>query len=140
MSGKAFTKQRSYSEPQCTVKRSCRRHQDTCAHTFALQESRTLRTKLDDIDLERPSSSYEHLDQGTRSGYGLLVMSEILATELRVFGRLKNLRLAPGPQGLPRTKVVDDSLTMYMNKSWSAWLPYPTSKWYYKYDRYWDSY
>ena len=97
---------------------------------FAPQESGALSAKLDDIDLERPSSTYEHLNRGIRSGYGLPVISEILATELRVFGRLKNLRLAPGPQGLLKTKVVDESLTMYMNKSWSAWLPYPISRWY----------
>lgn len=51
-----------------------------------------------------------------------------MASQLRIFAQMKNLRRAPGAQGVLKSKVVNGVFKVYMNENWNDWVPFPSSK------------
>jgi hypothetical protein len=51
-----------------------------------------------------------------------------MATQLRVFAKLKNLRRVAGPQGEIKSTIVNGAIKVFMKEDWSDWWPFPTSK------------
>ncbi|KAK9241973.1 hypothetical protein V1506DRAFT_549035 [Lipomyces tetrasporus] len=51
-----------------------------------------------------------------------------MAAQLKVFGKLENMRRAPGGQGFMKYKIANGALRMYMKEDWSYWWSYPSSK------------
>lgn len=49
-----------------------------------------------------------------------------LTTMLEVFGRLDNLRRAPGVQGESKCVVKPGGFKIYMKEDWSGFWPFPT--------------
>lgn len=83
-----------------------------------------------DIDLERPLETYIHHGFGPHSCLGRKIVQVAMAAQLRVFGRLKNLRRAPGLQGqlkFQEPQGVPPGIKAYMKEDWSDWYPYPTT-------------
>ncbi|KAK9319208.1 fatty acid oxygenase, partial [Lipomyces orientalis] len=80
------------------------------------------------IKLDRPDSSYIHLGYGPHSCLGRRIVENCMAAQLKVFGKLKNLRRAPGWQGFMKYKNVSGALKMYLKEDFSDWWPYPTSE------------
>jgi hypothetical protein len=92
------------------------------------------------IDPTRDRSLYIHHGYGPHSCLGRPIVEVAMATQLKVFAKLKNLRRAPGPQGqLKKTvpspnptgsdpKPSPGSISVYMQEDWSSWWPFPTSK------------
>jgi len=81
-----------------------------------------------DINLERDEKKYINLGWGPHSCVGEGIVWVAMAAQLRVFGRLKNLRRAPGPEGHLKTRSLPNNNKQYMKADWSDWVPYPTSK------------
>ncbi|KAK5938503.1 hypothetical protein PMZ80_009474 [Knufia obscura] len=90
------------------------------------------------IKLDRPRDRYIHHGYGAHACLGRPMVEIAMASQLKVFARLKNLRPAPGPQGQmkrtipPPNPVSSDphenpgSITVYMKEDWSDWWPFPT--------------
>ncbi|KAK9371618.1 heme peroxidase [Lipomyces chichibuensis] len=79
------------------------------------------------VKLDRPDSSYIHFGYGPHSCLGRRIVENCMAAQLKVFGKLKNLRRAPGGQGFMKCKTVNGSLKMYLKEDCSDWWPYPTT-------------
>ena len=79
------------------------------------------------IKLDRPENDYVVFGWGSHSCVGREIVVAAMAAQLKAFGKLKNLRRAPGQAGLLKTKVVGGSFKVYMNEDWSDWTPYPAS-------------
>lgn len=92
------------------------------------------------IDPTRDRKLYIHHGYGPHSCLGRPIVEVAMATQLKVFAKLKNLRRAPGPQGeLKKTvpapnptgsdpKPSPGKISVYMREDWSSWWPFPTSK------------
>lgn len=81
-----------------------------------------------EIKLDRPDESYIHHGYGPHACLGRPIVVTAMASQLRVFGRLKNLRRAPGPQGEMKSTLVNGVIKVFMKEDWSDWWPYPTSE------------
>ena len=77
---------------------------------------------------DRPEDSYLSFGFGEHLYIGRSVALTAMASQLRVFGRLKGLRRAPGPQGVLKSKVISGAFKVYMKEDWSDWTPFPASK------------
>ena len=78
--------------------------------------------------LDRPVDSYPYFGFGPHTCLGRPLVLTSMASQLRIFGRLKNLRKAPGPQTIEKTKMIGGVVKAYMKEDWSDWTPYPSSK------------
>lgn len=79
------------------------------------------------IDLERPMDAYIHHGFGPHSCLGRNIVQVAMAAQLRVFGRMKNLRRAPGRQGELKFQNIEGIIKVYMKEDWSDWYPFPTT-------------
>ena len=79
-----------------------------------------------EINLDRPDRDYIHHGWGAHSCIGRKITVVAMAAQLRVFGRLKNLRRAPGSQGQMKS-VIQKSFKVYMKADWSDYWPFPTT-------------
>lgn len=50
-----------------------------------------------------------------------------MASQLRACGQLKNLRRAPGPQGILKYKSVNESIRVYLRADGTDYWPFPTT-------------
>lgn len=82
----------------------------------------------EEIKLDRPEESYIHHGHGPHACLGRPIVTTALAAQLRIFGRLKNLRRAPGLQGELKHKLVNGAIKVYMREDWSSWWFFPSSK------------
>ena len=92
------------------------------------------------IDPSRDRSLYIHQGWGPHSCLGRPMVEVAMASQLKVFAKLKNLRRAPGEQGilkktipLPNPTSSDPhpnpgSISVYLLEDYSSWFPFPTSK------------
>ncbi|KAH8646471.1 fatty acid oxygenase [Tricladium varicosporioides] len=80
-----------------------------------------------EIKLDRPEDSYIVFGHGSHSCVGREIVVTAMAAQLRVFGKLKNLRRAPGQAGMLKMKYAGGAFKVYMNEDWSDWTPYPAS-------------
>jgi hypothetical protein len=80
------------------------------------------------IKLDRPDSSYIHHGYGPHACLGRPIVVTAMAAQLRVFGRLKGLRRAPGLEGQLKSQTINGAFKVYMREDWSDWWPYPTSE------------
>lgn len=80
-----------------------------------------------EIKLDRPDKDYIVFGYGSHSCVGRQIVVTAMAAQLRVFGKLKNLRRAPGQAGILKTKTIGGAFKVYMNDTWSDWTPYPAS-------------
>ncbi|KAJ9651806.1 hypothetical protein H2198_008931 [Neophaeococcomyces mojaviensis] len=90
------------------------------------------------IKLNRDRSLYVHHGLGPHACLGRPIVEVAMAAQLKIFARLKNLRRAPGPQGLMKSTVPmpnpvssnpvpsPGSISVYMKEDWSDWWPFPT--------------
>lgn len=81
----------------------------------------------DQVRLDRPDDFYIHHGYAEHACLGRPIVQVAMAAQLKVFGRLKNLRRAPGPAGNLKSTVVNGAFKVYMNEDWSAWTPFPKS-------------
>jgi hypothetical protein len=79
------------------------------------------------VQLDRPDDSYFHFGWGGHMCLGRKIAETSLAVQLRAFGRLKNLRRAPGPLGVLKSKMVHNAFNLYMTDDWSDWTPMPAT-------------
>jgi hypothetical protein len=92
------------------------------------------------LDPNRDRSLYIHHGYGPHSCLGRPIVEVSMATQLKVFAKLKNLRRAPGPQGQlkktvpPSNPIGSDpkpnpgSVAVFMLEDWSSWYPFPSSR------------
>ncbi|KAF2678245.1 heme peroxidase [Lentithecium fluviatile CBS 122367] len=80
----------------------------------------------DDIDLDRPEESYIHFGKGMHTCLGRSIAVAGLVEQLRIFGKMKGLRRAPGNQRRLRSRRVG-AVTMFLSDGADAWNPLPTS-------------
>ncbi|KAM0330720.1 hypothetical protein ACHAQA_003672 [Verticillium albo-atrum] len=82
-----------------------------------------------DILVTRPLDSYHFVGYGPNQALASPVSRLVLVGMFRAVARLKNVRRAPGPQGV--IKVVEDGdasgLNRYMDVFWKEFSPSPTS-------------
>ncbi|KAJ9612991.1 hypothetical protein H2200_002932 [Cladophialophora chaetospira] len=91
------------------------------------------------IDPTRDRSLYVHHGYGPHSCLGRPMVEVAMAAQLKVFAKLKNLRRAPGPQGMLKKtipapnptsndpKANPGSIEVFMLEDWSSWYPFPTT-------------
>lgn len=92
------------------------------------------------IDPTRDRSLYLHHGYGPHACIGRPIVEVSMAVQLKVFAKLKNLRRAPGPQGMLKKtipqpnptssdpKASPGTIEVFMLEDWSSWYPFPTSK------------
>lgn len=80
-----------------------------------------------EINLSRPERDYIVFGYGSHSCVGREIVVTAMAAQLRVFGKLKNLRRAPGQGGRLKMVLGGGAFKLYMNETWSDWTPYPPS-------------
>ncbi|KAI9829319.1 MAG: hypothetical protein M1819_006382 [Sarea resinae] len=81
----------------------------------------------EEIKLDRPEDSYIHHGYGPHACLGRPIVVTAMAAQLRIFGRLKNLRRAPGGQGQLKYTTIPPDIKVYMKEDWSDWWPFPTT-------------
>ena len=81
-----------------------------------------------EFKLDRPEESYLFFGYGAHACLGRAVALTAMASQLRVFAQMKNLRRSPGLQGVLKSKVVNGVFKVYMNENWNDWVPFPSSK------------
>ncbi|KAL2862868.1 peroxidase/cytochrome P450 family protein [Aspergillus lucknowensis] len=81
----------------------------------------------DKVRLDRDMSLYAHFGFGAHECLGVGLCKAGLTTMLRVVGRLKNLRRAPGPQGQLKKLSGPGGIAKYMNERQSGFSPFPTT-------------
>ncbi|KAK9259808.1 Psi-producing oxygenase A [Lipomyces tetrasporus] len=74
-----------------------------------------------------PDSSYIHQGYGPHACLGHGITVNCMAAQLKVFGKLENMRRAPGGQGFMKYKIANGALRMYMKEDWSDWWSYPST-------------
>lgn len=80
-----------------------------------------------EIKLDRQEQDYIVFGYGSHSCVGREIVVTAMAAQLRVFGKLKNLRRAPGQAGMLKTASGGSPFKLYMNENWTDWTPYPVS-------------
>ena len=93
-----------------------------------------------EIQLDRDRNLYIHHGYGPHKCVGRPITEISMASQLRVFAKLKGLKRAPGEQGhlkstIPAPDPVSShpqpnpgAIEVYMKEDWSDWWPFPTSK------------
>lgn len=81
----------------------------------------------DEVRLDRPMENYIHYGQGPHQCLGMDASKVALTAMLRTVARLKNLRPAPGPQGVLKKVPRDDGFFAYMTEDWGKYFPFPTT-------------
>ena len=93
-----------------------------------------------EIDITRDKSLYLHHGYGQHECLGRPIVEVAMAAQLKVFAKLKDLRRAPGLQGIiKRTVPIPNPVSShphenpgrieaFMKEDWSDWWPFPTSK------------
>lgn len=82
----------------------------------------------EEIKLDRPIDCYIHHGWGQHSCLGRAIVTTAGACVLRVLGRLRNVRRAPGPSGEMKSKMVNGAFKVYLPEDGSEWTPFPCSK------------
>jgi hypothetical protein len=80
-----------------------------------------------EIRLDRPLDSYIHYGWGPHQCAGLEASKVAIVTMLRAVLRLKNVRPAPGPQGVVKKVPAEFGYTTYLTQDWGAVYPIPTT-------------
>lgn len=80
------------------------------------------------VRIDRPLESYMHYGLGDHTCLGRDASRVALTAMLKVVGRLKNLRRAPGPQGQLKKVPRPGGFYVYMTENWGSYFPFPTSK------------
>jgi Cytochrome P450 len=81
----------------------------------------------EEVKLDRPEELYIHHGHGPHSCLGRPIVTTAMAAQLKVFGKLKNIRRASGLQGELKHKVVNGAFKAYMNEDWSSWWFFPST-------------
>ena len=102
-----------------------------------------------EIKLDRDRSLYLHHGWGSHKCIGRPIVEVAMASQLKVFAKLKNLRRAPGPQGEIKTGNTEGKLKsstpdpnpegsepqkapgqikVFMKEDYSDWWPFPASE------------
>ncbi|KAI1960198.1 hypothetical protein LOZ58_003917 [Ophidiomyces ophidiicola] len=79
------------------------------------------------VRLDRPLDSYIHYGEGPHTCLGKDVNMIALASMLRVVGKLKNLRRAPGPQGELKKIPRPGGFYIYMREDQGSFFVFPMS-------------
>lgn len=82
----------------------------------------------DAINLDRPDADYIHHGWGAHSCLGRPIVTVALATQLKVFAKLTNLRRAPGADGEIKFKLVNGDIKTFLNEEGTEWAKFPTSE------------
>jgi linoleate 10R-lipoxygenase len=82
----------------------------------------------DEVRLDRPLDSYIHYGIGDHTCLGRDASRVALTSMLKVVGRLKNLRRAPGAQGQLKKIPRPGGFYVYMTENHGSYFPFPTSK------------
>ena len=77
------------------------------------------------VRLDRPLEKYIHHGWGPHSCLGRDMVGVAMASQLRVFGRLRNLRRAPGLQGQLKSQTINGVIKVFMKENWGDWFPFP---------------
>jgi hypothetical protein len=80
-----------------------------------------------EVRLDRPDDVYIHHGYGGHACLGRPIVMLAMAAQLRVFARLRNLRIAPGIPGEIKTTTVNGVFIEYMSEDWSQWTPFPST-------------
>jgi cytochrome P450 len=80
------------------------------------------------VKLDRPDEYYIHHGWGPHSCLGRPIVTTAVASMLRVFARLGNLRRAPGAAGEMKNKVVGGAFKVFLLPDGSDWGSFPCSK------------
>lgn len=81
-----------------------------------------------EVRLDRPLESYIHYGQGPHTCLGKDANMVGLTSMLRVVGKLKNLRRAPGPQGELKKIPRPGGFYIYMREDQGSYFVFPMSK------------
>ena len=82
----------------------------------------------EEVRLDRPLDSYIHYGMGDHTCLGRDASRVALTAMLKVIGKLRNLRRAPGPQGKLETIPRDGGFYVFMTENHGSYFPFPTSK------------
>ncbi|KAI1917442.1 hypothetical protein LOZ39_000434 [Ophidiomyces ophidiicola] len=80
------------------------------------------------IRLDRPEENYIHHGWGPHACLGKPFVTTAAASMLKVFGRLKNLRRAPGPAGEMQNKEEGGVFKVFLSPDGSDWGSFPCTK------------
>lgn len=80
-----------------------------------------------EVKLDRKDSLYAYLGYSEHLFLEQNTMMKIMAAQLGVFARLKNLRRAAGPPGELKSTTVNGTLRLYISEDWSHWAPFPST-------------
>jgi hypothetical protein len=80
-----------------------------------------------EIKLDRPDDLYIHHGYAGHTCLGKKIVQIAMAIQLRAFGRLKNLRRAPGPPGELKSTTVNGAFKVFLNDDGSEWTPFPST-------------
>ncbi|EEP79774.1 hypothetical protein UREG_04620 [Uncinocarpus reesii 1704] len=82
----------------------------------------------DAIKPDRPDESYIHHGWGAHACLGRPFVTVAAASMLRVFGRLDNVRRAPGPAGEMKSKAEGGAFRVFLTPDGTEWNPFPCTK------------
>ncbi|KAF3905007.1 hypothetical protein AA313_de0203095 [Arthrobotrys entomopaga] len=80
-----------------------------------------------EVKLDRPEEAYIHYGYGQHRCLGRDANLIALTAMLKVFGKLKNLRRAPGIQGTLKYVPRPGGSKVYLKEDWSSLWPFPTT-------------
>ncbi|EAS28473.3 fatty acid oxygenase [Coccidioides immitis RS] len=80
------------------------------------------------IKLDRPEEDYIHHGWGPHACLGRPFVTTAAASMLRVFGRLDNVRRAPGPPGEMKSKVEGGVFKVFLTPDGGDWNAFPCTK------------
>lgn len=81
-----------------------------------------------EVNLDRPLTSYINHGQGPSTGFGQEITKISLVTMLRVVGRLENLRRAMGAQGQLKKIPQEGGYYVYLRQDGTSYFPFPMCK------------
>ncbi|KAF8465354.1 heme peroxidase [Kalaharituber pfeilii] len=79
------------------------------------------------IRLDRPEESYIQYGSGPHQCLGMNINKVSFPTMLKFFGKLKNLRRAPGIQGELKAVEREGKFKVYLREDWSGFWPFPVN-------------
>ncbi|MCJ1470995.1 hypothetical protein MMC07_009643 [Pseudocyphellaria aurata] len=82
----------------------------------------------DAVNLDRPDADYIHHGWGAHACLGRPIVTVVLATQLKVFAKLTNLRRSPGADGDIKFKLVNGDIKAFLNENATEWAKFPTNK------------
>ena len=78
-----------------------------------------------EVNVDRPLDTYIHYGIGMHKCLGMEASRVALTAMLRVVGRLRNLRRAPGPQGQLKKVAREGGFYVYMTENHGSYFPFP---------------